>query len=124
MAGNPICHFELMTHDVDKAKAFYGAIFDWDFQEWEGPLQYVMIDAGTPAGGGMLAKPPEAPHPALNVYFQVDDVEATLNKAVDAGGAVLVPKMEIPGIGAHGTFLDPDGVAVSVFEEIKKEETT
>ena len=28
--ANPFVHVELMTGDVDKAKAFYEALFDWN----------------------------------------------------------------------------------------------
>lgn len=113
--GNPVCHFEIMTNDVDRAKAFYGQVFDWSYESWDGPMRYEMIRTGKEPGGGLMQKPEQAPHPALNVYFLVDDVQATLDKAAQAGATVVVPQMEIPGMGYHGMFLDPDGIPVGVF---------
>ncbi len=122
--GNPLCHFELMVMDPGRAKEFYGKVFDWTFQSWgdDAPMEYDMVDTGAEPGGGMMKKPAEAPHPALSVYFLVDDVDATLAKAQEAGGTMIVPKMEIPGIGWHGMFMDPDGIPVGVFQEMPKQE--
>jgi len=44
----------------------------------------------------MMKRPDESPAPHLNVYFSVDDVDATLNKATGAGASVVAPKTEIP----------------------------
>jgi predicted enzyme related to lactoylglutathione lyase len=68
----------------------------------------------------MMKKPDQAPHPALSVYFFVDDIEETLRKATEAGGQVLAPKTPIPGIGSWALFLDPDKIPVSIFEPEKK----
>ena len=116
---NHICHFEFMPMDVEKAKEFYGKVFDWQFEEMPGPMPYTMIRTGQAPEGGMTAKPPEAPHPSLNVYFIVDDIEDTLAKATGAGGQVVVPKTEIPDMGAWAFFCDPDGIVVGVYEAKK-----
>lgn len=121
MAGSPLCHFELMVPDTDKTKAFYTQVFDWSFEAWEGGEGYEMIQAGAEPGGGLMKMPEMAPHPALNVYFLVDDVDSTMEKAKAAGANVIVPKMEIPGIGWHGMFMDPDGIPVGVFQPTSSE---
>jgi predicted enzyme related to lactoylglutathione lyase len=108
-----------MPNDVAKAKEFYGKVFDWKFEDTTDPMPYTMVRTGQAPEGGIMAKPPEAPHPSLNVYFLVDDVDATLAKATEAGGQVVVPKMDIPKIGAFGFFSDPDGIVVGVFQETK-----
>ena len=41
--GNPFVHVELMSTDVPKAKAFYGELFDWQFQDMSmGDMTYTM----------------------------------------------------------------------------------
>jgi predicted enzyme related to lactoylglutathione lyase len=112
--GNPICHWELMVNDVKKAKAFYGKVFDWKFDD-KGMPGYTLIQPGRDPAGGMMAKPPQAPGCALSVYFLVEDIEKTLAKATRAGAKVVVPKTEIPTVGWFATFLDPDGICVSIF---------
>jgi predicted enzyme related to lactoylglutathione lyase len=119
--GNPVCHFEFMVSDVEKAKRFYSSVFDWKFSDMSMPgVEYVGIDTGTPPGGGMMKKPDMAPMYALSSYFLVDSVDETMKKAAAAGGRVQIPKMEIPTIGWWGLFMDPDGIPVMVFQPLKK----
>lgn len=113
--GNPLCHFELMTNDTDKAKAFYGAVFDWKFDEKTMP-GYTLIETGQDPSGGVFPKPDEAPHPCLNVYFTVDDIEATLGKANECGGKTLVPRTPIPNVGHFAMFTDPEGIAIGLLQ--------
>mgnify|MGYP001546549297 CR=1 FL=1 len=113
--GNPLCHFELMVKDVEKAKKFYGSLFDWKFNP-SGIDGYTMIDSGQTPCGGLMEKPTEAPQCAFNCYIQVDDLDETLKKAESAGAKVVVPKSEIPNVGWHGLFVDPDGIAVGLFQ--------
>ena len=51
--ANPFVHVELMTTDVAKAKAFYGALFDWKLEDIPG-MDYTMINVGEGTGGGMM----------------------------------------------------------------------
>jgi predicted enzyme related to lactoylglutathione lyase len=111
--ANPIVHWELMVGDVERSKAFYGRVFGWRFAGY-GP-EYTMIDTGALPGGGMMPKPPSAPAAALNVYFEVADLERTLREVVEAGGTVVVPRTEIPP-GWFAMFLDPEGIAVGILQ--------
>ena len=114
--GNPLCHWELMVSDVEKAKAFYTRVFDWEIAH-SGMGGYWMIQTGREPGGGMMARPPEAPACALSQYFLVDDIDVTLEKVTAAGGTVVLSKMEISKeIGSFAVFTDPDGIAVGIFQ--------
>jgi predicted enzyme related to lactoylglutathione lyase len=114
--GNPLAHWELMVTDVAKAKEFYGKVFDWEYSTDPAHPEYGLISTGSEPGGGIMAKPPQAPVPMLTVYFMVDSVDETLEKATAAGGSVVVPKTPIPGHGAFGVFVDPDEIGVGIFE--------
>jgi hypothetical protein len=113
LVPNPMVHWELMVRDVDRAKAFYERVFGWRLATYG--AEYTMIDTGGPPGGGMMALPPSAPGPALNVYFEVDDIERTLREVVEAGGKVAVPRTEIPP-GWFAMFVDPDGIPVGILQ--------
>jgi predicted enzyme related to lactoylglutathione lyase len=110
---NPMVHWELMVRDVDRAKAFYGRVFGWTFSSY-GP-EYTMIDTGGVPAGGMMPRPPSAPMPALNVYFEVANIEKTLREVVEAGGSVAVPRTDIPP-GWFAMFIDPDGIPVGILQ--------
>ena len=53
---------------------------------------------------------------ALNTYFQVDDLESTLAKAMVPGATVLAPKTAIPGMGFWAMFADPDGIPIGLLQ--------
>lgn len=113
--GAPLCHFEFMTDDPDKCKAFYAEVLGWEFDDASMP-GYTLIKTGGEPDGGLMKRPPEAPNVALNVYFQVDDIDAILGKATGAGGNVLVPKTAIPNVGSFAMVADPEGICVGIFQ--------
>ena len=112
---NTLCHFELMTNDAEKCKAFYGAVFDWQFDDESMP-GYTLVNTGAEPTGGVFPRPPEAPDVCLNVYFQVNDIDATLEKAIGQGGKVLVPKTAIPNVGHFAMFADPEGITIGLMQ--------
>ncbi|MCH7597394.1 MAG: VOC family protein [Planctomycetes bacterium] len=113
--GNSLCHFELMTSDVEKCKAFYGSVFDWQFDGDTMP-GYTLVQTGQDPPGGLFPKPETVPSACMNIYFTVDDIETTLKSATDNGGEVLVPKTAIPGVGHFAMFTDPEGIAVGIMQ--------
>jgi uncharacterized protein len=114
--GAPLCHFELMTENPEKCMAFYTKVLGWEFKD-SGMPGYTMIGTGQPPEGGMMKRPPEAPHAAMNVYFMVQDIADTLGKVTKAGGSVIVPKTPIPNVGSFAIFADPDGITVGIFQQ-------
>ena len=117
--ANPICHFELVTPDVEKARDFYSRLFDWKIEAMPG-ADYWLINAGREPGGGMMKTPAPGVPTAWTMYVLVNDVENALARVKDLGGRVLTPKTEIPGIGWFGVFADPQGAVLALFEELKK----
>lgn len=115
---NPIVHWEFMVEDVAKATAFYRRVFDWTFTP-AGP-EYTLIGTGAEPGGGLMARPPGAPMSALNTYFRVDDLDRTLRAAVEAGATVIVPRMEVPGVGWFAMFVDPERIPVGVMQLVAR----
>ncbi len=113
--GNSLGHFEFMTDDPAKTQAFYGKVFDWEFDSSEMP-GYTLIRTGSRPGGGLMKRPTECPQPAMNCYFEVESIDATLSRAEGAGASVVVPKTEIPDMGWYAMFTDPDGICVGLWQ--------
>ena len=112
---NPLCHFELMTDDPERCKAFYGAVFDWEFDDASMP-GYTLVNAGAEPSGGVFPKPPDVPGVCLNVYFKVQNIDETLNKVTEHGGQVLVPKTAIPNVGHFAMFTDPEAIPIGILQ--------
>jgi len=117
--ANPLCHFELMTNDLQKCRAFYSSVLDWTFDDESMP-GYTLINTGAEPSGGMMVKPPEAPAAAMHVYFQVDNIDVTLAKAVEHGGKVVVPNTKIPNVGAFAIVADPEGIVVGLLKQLEE----
>ncbi len=112
--SSPLCHFELMTKNPEACKAFYGAVFGWQFDDDSMP-GYSLVDTGAEPTGGIFKKPDDAPGPCMNVYFHSSDITGTIARAVEAGGRVIVEETEIPNVGRFAMIADPEGIVVGLF---------
>ena len=56
----------------------------------------------------------------LAFYIDVDDLEAYGEKIKQAGGKLVVEKMDVPGIGQFSLFEDPDGRVIGMWKQLKK----
>ena len=116
--GNPFCHIELHTGDLGKAKEFYGSLLDWKMEDMEmGPMTYTMVTMGEDeVGGGMMAKPsPDAPT-AWMPYVNVDDLDASTEKAKSLGATVVAEKQEVPSHGWFAIIVDPTGATIGLWQ--------
>jgi len=105
---------DLVTPDVEASAAFYSALFGWQITEVEGSDgQYWSITNGGRLNGGMLPII-EGGHPAWNLYFACDDVDATLAKANELGGETFMGPMDVPNGSRFAILRDPSGAVFSV----------
>ena len=108
---------ELMTHDVEAAKAFYGDIVGWTFNAMEMPqggTYWIGMDGDKPAGGifPMSGSEFEGMPAQWMSYLAVDNVEDCVEKAKAAGAAVVQPVMNIDGVGRIAMIKDPTGAVL------------
>ena len=95
-------YLEIVTKDVDAVCATYAQLHGWSFSDPDAGLGGART-AALPDGGmlGVRAPMHETEAPVVRSYLLVDDIEAAAKAAVEAGGEIAHPPMEIPG---HGTF--------------------
>ena len=124
MASTP-SHFvwyELMTTDPAAARAFYTQVVGWQASDSGMPgMDYTLLSAGPHQVGGLMALPPEAGAagvpPNWSGYLAVDDVDAKAAAVQQAGGSVLRPAADIPGVGRFAVVADPAGAAFCLFKD-------
>ena len=105
---------DLVTPDVEASAAFYSALFGWQITEVEGSDgQYWSITNGGRINGGLLPII-EGGHPAWNLYFACEDVDATLAKANALGGETFMGPMDVPNGSRFAILRDPSGAFFSV----------
>src|SRR5579862_6841622 len=109
-----IVHFELPVQDTEQAKTFYGGVFGWEFGDSAMPdFQYFMVRTGEDQGGAVMASETPATNPII--YFDTDDIDASIAKVRELGGQAD-DKLPIPHIGWFTHAKDPSGIAFSLFQ--------
>jgi uncharacterized protein len=114
--ANPVVHLELNTTDVSKARAFYGALFDWKPEDVSGLSTYSMLGAGRGTAGGMLRHPAACASSAWLAYVMVDDIAAATEKAKLLGATLMQDVTEVPGVGWLCVIIDPTGAALGIWK--------
>ena len=113
-------HFEIQAEDLERAKAFYGEVFGWTFQDYTAvtgsPYWGVVTgpEGETGINGGL--QPRSAPAPGVGsasngafLTMGVVDFDATAAAIEAAGGGVALPKTALTGMAWQGYFLDTEG---------------
>ena len=103
---------ELMASDGPAAMEYYTKLFGWTEGEGfdMGPMgRYLMFSEGDVPVGGMMTKPPEAPHPFWNYYIMVDGIDAAVERIQAAGGTVMNGPHQVPGDSWIVQAKDPQG---------------
>ena len=115
--ANAFVHVELNTTDVDKAKAFYGKLFDWGMEDVPmGDNAYTMIKVGSGTGGGLLKHPVPGAPSAWLAYVSVDDIKAATEQARSLGARIMQDVTEVPGMGWLSILIDPTGAALGLWQ--------
>jgi hypothetical protein len=113
-APGAMCWNELATPDFEAAEGFYGGLFSWEFNAFEGSeMPYYTIRNGEANNGGMRAPQPGEP-PNWLVYFATDDTDAALAKADELGGGTVAPAMDLP-MGRIAMARDPQGAVFALY---------
>lgn len=95
----------LRTGDLDRARAFYGALFDWEVEP--GNVEGGGHVANTRFPLGFLAGEIAGDGDATRIYFRVDDLAPYAERVTELGGRVL-ERNEYPS-GGNAECLDDQG---------------
>ena len=106
-----LVHIELPAEDTGRAKGFWGQLAGWQFQSWDGPIEYNMFE-GEP-GGAIYPRQEGERGPV--VYFETEDIDATLQQVRDLGGSAE-DKHPIPGVGWSASCKDTEDNSFSLFQ--------
>jgi predicted enzyme related to lactoylglutathione lyase len=115
MGDTRVIHFEIVGRDGAALQRYYSDLFGWK------------LNTDNPGGYGMTS--PEQTGPVVGIgdsqdggaghvtgYVTVDDIDATLARATELGGSVVVPKFS-PGPGATLALVaDPEGHVLGLTE--------
>ena len=113
---------DLQTTDQAAAKAFYGGVFGWSYddQPMEGDAVYSLAKLGDENVAAIAPQSPElaaagAP-PMWNTYLAVDSADEAAAKVGPAGGTVAMEPFDVMDAGRMAFVLDPSGAAVALWQ--------
>ena len=88
MSGEP-AFFEIGVDDPQRGKAFYGALFGWDFTPGPSAGGGFMIGTLGLSGGMHGGDPGAVPY----LFFRVDNLDAALDRVRELGGSWTNPSL-------------------------------
>jgi predicted enzyme related to lactoylglutathione lyase len=116
--AQPVAFFEVISADAERARKFYGELFDWQVAADPAMGGYALVDtgAGEDAVGGGIGPSSEPGDTGVKIYVKVDDLETYLARAESLGGKRLLAPTPLPGaFGTIAVFTDPDGNQVGLW---------
>ncbi|KAB1186918.1 MULTISPECIES: VOC family protein [Haloferax] len=120
-----VVHFDIGADDPERAISFYSEVFGWEFEKWDGPMDYWLVmtgDPNTPGIDGGLA-PRDGPAPdddtptaTYTCTIDVNDVDSVVESVTEHGGRVADDPQTIPGVGRLAYCYDTEGNRFGVME--------
>ncbi|QDU64279.1 27 kDa antigen Cfp30B [Planctomycetes bacterium Pan216] len=116
---------DLTAHDIADARTFYESLFGWSAvdSDTQGGPPYVIFELEGHKLAGLAQMPEEMKAqgipPTWNNYINVDDINATTEKAVALGGTNTMPVMKVLDAGSLAFIQDPSGAHVGLWQKDK-----
>ncbi len=104
--GMKVHYLEIVTPEVDEVCAVYAAANGLEFGDPVPELGNART-ASLPGGGLVGVRAPLRPdeEPVVRPYWLVDDIEAAVAAAEEAGAMIAHPPLEIPGYGTFAIYI-------------------
>jgi predicted enzyme related to lactoylglutathione lyase len=106
-----LTHVEWPAEDTSRARKFWGGLFGYEFQSYEGPVEYHMFQ-GEPGGA---IYPSQSGERGPVVYFDTSDIDASMKQVRDLGGW-CDDKAPVPGMGWYARCKDTEGNSFSFWQ--------
>ena len=127
-----VVHFELPVNDLERARKFYGSIFAWKLQDWPMPdgstyigVHTTPIDEKTRLplevggiNGGIMKRNDKVKAPVFAI--NVSSIDEKVTMVLKAGGKVIMPKVDMMGMGFYAYVEDTEGNTIGLWEDVKK----
>ena len=125
--NNPVVHFEILAPDGPGLIAFYRDLFGWELRQVPMPGYHTYAylpqpDEGIGGGVGQLHPDDPVGPSVVTIYIEVEDAQATLDRAVQAGAKVSLSATDIDGVGTIARFRDPYGNTIGLVRSERHDE--
>jgi len=119
---NPVHWFEIPVQDMDRARKFYEAVFNFELappMDMHGtsisffPMERDALGTGGALIRGEKAKPSSD---GVTIYFGTKGIDPIIAKIEKAGGKVFIPRTNIGQYGFFAQFIDTEGNRIGIHE--------
>ncbi|MBI3120035.1 VOC family protein [Candidatus Peregrinibacteria bacterium] len=128
---NKVVHFEIPFDNAERAEKFYKQAFDWQIMAMPMPQggnyymattvemdeQQMPKEAGA-INGGLTPRDATLQSPVLVV--NVPELDAALETVKNAGGQVVMEKMQVMDMGLYARVKDTEGNVIGVWQDLKR----
>ena len=113
--SNPVMQFQMISKAPEETARFYSSLFGWKVDS-DNPMGYRQIHTGSAEGiqGGIWPAPPQATN-FVQLFMSVEDVPASVEKALGLGAKVLIPPTRLPEGDEMAVLHDPHGMSFAVW---------
>ena len=107
---------ELASSDPAATRRFLEKVFGWSFESVKMlGGEYLSFEAPGGRGGIRPTGPKESP--GSTNYVRVQDLDAALRKIMASGGEVVLPRVDVPGMGSFFWFRIPGGPVMACWQD-------
>ena len=110
-----LCYLEIPARDVHESAAFYEQAFGWTVRGRDSDRPSFDDTTGEVSGAWVLDRPPAA-EPGILPYVMAADAAVAADKVVAAGGEIVLP-VATYGTEVLGTFRDPAGNLLGIYQQ-------
>ena len=122
MSSKPVGWFEIYVKDMSRAKAFYEAVFGFNFEPLESPDPAMELCAfpgpmdDSHGASGALVRMNDGPtgDGGTIVYFMCDDCSVEAARVAASGGQLTQPKFAIGQYGYAAMVRDTEGNTIGL----------
>lgn len=102
---------------------FLESVFGWQFQSRTMPQgEYLAFQA--PGGGHGGVRPTRASEtPGSLSYVRVDDLARAVTRVTQAGGSIVLPPVDLPGMGSFFWFQAPGGPILACWQDLPAQDS-
>ncbi len=111
-----ISYVEFPSTNLSKTKAFFSAVFNWEFEDY-GPEYIAFTNDGLDGGFYKASTHCDAGKGGALIVFFSNNLNATQEKVLNAGGVIVKPVFNFPG-GCRFHFADTTGNEFAVWSDV------
>ena len=112
------CWADLWTSDVEGSRKFYGELFGWEALEPSAEFggYFMFARDGVPVAGGMGDMGDMAADNSWKIYFDTNDIAATVDAALKNAAQIRFPAVAVADLGTQAVLMDPGGATLGAWQ--------